>query len=69
MIVEKEAGEIRCCGPRGCGLIDMRYGGLDGIRWCIGATCAGWRWATEMNKQGDHQRSTTVGYCGLAGRP
>lgn len=84
MIVEKEAREIRCCGPAHCGWIDMRYGGPDGIRLCIGAKCAGWRWVDVPNPEYKpmrtsvyydgvgppaHIKSTTVGYCGLAGRP
>lgn len=41
--------------------------------YCRGSRCMAWRWADPFNEgEGDlpaSWRSTTHGYCGLAGRP
>lgn len=40
---------------------------------CVGSRCMAWRWADPFNEGEDDLpaswRSTTHGYCGLAGRP
>lgn len=53
----------------------MKLGGADVLnRVCHGKDCMGWRWAVERNpdyKPGDSEpwrRSTTDGYCGMAGQ-
>lgn len=79
IIVEAKSKDIRCCGPEACGLKYL----VD--RWCLGAECAGWRWLDVPNPAyqphqsqifpqtpnlpPSHIKSTTEGYCGLAGRP
>lgn len=46
---------------------------LAGCR-CIASECMAWRWGTEIVTEGDWEqtsevKSTTHGYCGLAGSP
>lgn len=38
----------------------------DDVTFCLGSDCAAWRWifAEEL-----HHKPTSVGYCGLAGKP
>ena len=36
---EKEALKKHCCGPVGCGKIEVN----DHTRYCIGSACMGWR--------------------------
>lgn len=36
---EEQAKLIRCCGPEGCGAVNDH-----GARFCIAASCMGWRW-------------------------
>lgn len=56
---ERDAGEMRCCGPEGAGNPGNEN---DGRRWCAGRQCMGWRWADE-NPDSDK------GFCGVAGVP
>lgn len=55
LMIEKNAGEIRCCGPSGCGQLKpatVNYDVPEGMgrphdRYCIGAKCAAWNYLTE----------------------
>lgn len=83
LLNEEEAKETRCCGPEGCGRINMSG---DMARYCIGSDCMAWRWigwsgpcvippgaTVEWRpqytpyKMSDDQER--FGYCGLAGDP
>ena len=69
IFLEKHAGQVRCCGPAHCGMPQSApahpdMGVPDLPRWCIGSTCAAWRWARPDNS--DH--AALYGSCGLAGR-
>ena len=59
IIEEKMAREHDCC--------------RDRKMPCSGSMCMAWRWADPFNEGEDNLpaswRSTTHGYCGLAGRP
>jgi hypothetical protein len=83
MIIEENAGLIRCCGPcpEVTGNAELAEGVLEYM--CSGRLCAGWRWVyvpnpdfVENQLHYPNQRSIptyiksdTEGYCGLAGRP
>lgn len=64
IVEEKKAADCIC--PQ---MIDK----TPEYRWCQGSRCMAWRWADPFNEGEDDLpaswRSTTHGYCGLAGRP
>lgn len=66
MKTEKEAKDIRCCGPNGTGEVREvdRMEICNQPRWCIGSVCGGWRWGPRK-KKGDPK--SDKGYCGVAG--
>jgi hypothetical protein len=65
MIVEEKKAADRVC-PQ---MIDK----TPEYRWCQGSRCMAWRWADNIVKHNKLEladgKSTTHGYCGLAGRP
>lgn len=81
-MTEQEAGQKRCCGPEGCGVLgNPDYEGGPSSRWCIGSACMAWRW--ELTDRGWRVLQTKgldallqeaapnklQGHCGLAGTP
>jgi hypothetical protein len=81
-MTEEEAKTKACCGPSYCGKIVDRWREMNRNdesylrtnRVCIASACMAWRWEWEkgdMNDQAPEQWrvSTTIGYCGVAGRP
>ena len=62
IVEEKKAVEKVCCGPA-----------VETDIKCAGSRCMAWRWADNIVKHNKLEladgKSTTHGYCGLAGGP
>ncbi len=66
-VTEKQASEMRCCGPSGCG--EQPDGGRTGgnaPRICIGSACMAWCWDVGMYNGVDSYVSDPgpTGHCG-----
>lgn len=56
---EKDAKDMRCCGPEGCG--EVPRPSLKDGRHCIGARCMAWEWSSEnTQKSGSHYRDNEL---------
>jgi hypothetical protein len=55
IVTEKEAADMRCCGPEGCGISKSSN---HITRYCLVGRCMAWR-----------NIGPDIGYCGLAGIP
>lgn len=72
-MTESEAKTKTC--PRSIGVQPLYGPDGNGIRdggpWaCLGSECMAWRWlGTTMVPDGEGERRTSTGYCGLAGKP
>ena len=74
LVIEREAGERRCCGPHPCGAATLASTDPS-VRWCVGARCMAWRHADQIGigprgekRDRDHDGMTRWmdrGRCGL----
>ena len=68
IIEETKAGDMRCCGPEGCGSREWTGENAQSARFCIGSRCMAWRWLYDkqslhayLNKV-DVDRAVSEGY-------